>query len=159
MTLLDRVIAQTLPLVPKSIVQRVANRYIAGETTDDALRVVAGLNAGGFRATLDILGEHIRGMDQAYRAIEEYLQLIEEIAVRRVDSTISIKLTQLGLKLDPRACLEWARRLVHRASELSNFVRIDMEDSSCTSETLQIYRELRRDFSNVGVVVQAYLRR
>jgi len=159
MTLLDRVIARTLPAVPKSIVRRVANRYIAGETTDDALRVVAGLNARGFRATLDILGEHISTMDQAHRATEDYLNVLEEIARRRVDSTISIKLTQLGLKLDRQACLQMATRLVRRASELNNFVRIDMEDSSCTTDTLATYRQLRRDFSNVGVVVQAYLRR
>jgi len=159
MTLLDRVIARTLPAVPKSIVRRVANRYIAGETTDDALRVVAGLNARGFRATLDILGEHISTMDQAHRATEDYLSVLEEIARRRVDSTISIKLTQLGLKLDRQACLQMATRLVRRAGELNNFVRIDMEDSSCTTDTLATYRQLRRDFSNVGVVVQAYLRR
>ena len=159
MTLLDRVIARTLPAVPKSIVRRVANRYIAGETTDDALRVVAGLNARGFRATLDILGEHISTMDQAHRATEDYLNVLEEIARRKVDSTISIKLTQLGLKLDRQACLQMATRLVRRASELNNFVRIDMEDSSCTTDTLATYRQLRRDFSNVGVVVQAYLRR
>ena len=159
MTLLDRVIARTLPAVPKSIVRRVANRYIAGETTDDALRVVAGLNAHGFHATLDILGEHISTMDQAHRATEDYLSVLEEIARRRVDSTISIKLTQLGLKLDRQACLQMATRLVRRASELNNFVRIDMEDSSCTTDTLATYRQLRRDFSNVGVVVQAYLRR
>jgi len=159
MTLLDRVIARTLPAVPKSIVRRVANRYIAGETTDDALRVVAGLNARGFRATLDILGEHISTMDQAHRATEDYLSVLEEIARRRVDSTISIKLTQLGLKLDRQACLQMATRLVRRASELNNFVRIDMEDASCTTDTLATYRQLRRDFSNVGVVVQAYLRR
>jgi proline dehydrogenase len=159
MTLVDRVIARTLPAVPKSVVRRVANRYIAGETTDDALRVVAGLNSRGFRATLDILGEHIRTMDQAHRATEGYLNVLEEIAKRRVDSTISIKLTQLGLKLDRQACLDMARRLVRRASELNNFVRIDMEDSSCTTDTLATYRDLRREFSNVGVVVQAYLRR
>jgi len=159
MTLLDRAIARTLPAVPKSIVRRVANRYIAGETTQDALSLVAKLNSGGFRATLDILGEHIRSMDQARRAIDEYLGLLEEIARQRVDSTISIKLTQLGLKLDPRACADMAARLVRRAAELNNFVRIDMEDSSCTTATLQIFRDLRREFPNVGVVVQAYLRR
>src|SRR5262245_13239893 len=159
MTLLDRMIALTLPVVPKTIVRRVANRYIAGETTDDALRVVAGLNARGFRATLDILGEHISTMDQARRAIEGYVNVLEEISRRKADSTISIKLTQLGLKLDRQACLEMARRLVRRASELNNFVRIDMEDSSCTTDTLATYRELRHEFSNVGVVVQAYLRR
>ena len=159
MTLVDRVIAGTLPLVPKPIVRRVANRYIAGETTDEALQVVAGLNARGFSATLDILGEHIHSLDQARRAIDGYLNVLEEIARRKVNSTISIKLTQLGLKLDAGACLEMARQLVRRASELNNFVRIDMEDSSCTTDTLRIYRQLRSDFSNVGVVVQAYLRR
>jgi proline dehydrogenase len=98
-------------------------------------------------------------MDQAHRATEGYLSVLEEIARRGVDSTVSIKLTQLGLKLDRQACLEMARRLVRRASELNNFVRIDMEDSSCTTDTLATYRDLRREFSNVGVVVQAYLRR
>jgi proline dehydrogenase len=159
MTLLDRVIARTLPAVPKGIVRQVANRYIAGETIDDALRVAAGLNARGFRATLDILGENLHSPEQAQRAIDNYLKLLEEIYRRKVDSTISIKLTQLGLKLDYSMCVELTRRLVQRAGELENFVRIDMEDSSCTTDTLRIYRELRRDFSNVGVVVQAYLRR
>jgi proline dehydrogenase len=159
MTLLDRVIASTLPFVPKSIVRRIAWRYIAGETTDDALRVVANLNARGFRATLDILGEHVHRMEQAKSAVLGYLNLIEEIARRNADSTISIKLTQLGLKLDARACFEMTSRLIRRAQELNNFVRIDMEDSSCTTDTLRIYRDLRREFSNVGIVVQAYLRR
>jgi proline dehydrogenase len=155
----DRVIARTLPLVPKSIVRRVANRYIAGETIDDALRVTAGLNARGFRVTLDVLGEHIRNMDQAQRAVEEYIRLLDEIARRKADSTISIKLTQLGLKIDSSACLDLTSRLIGRARELNNFVRIDMEDSSCTTETLRVYRQLRQEHSNVGVVVQAYLRR
>jgi proline dehydrogenase len=159
MTLLDRVIARTLPAVPKSIVRRVANRYIAGETTEEALQVVSRLNGRGFRATLDILGENIHNLDQARRAAQGYVSLLEEITRRRADSTISVKLTQLGLKVDSQACLDLTHRLVQRASELQNFVRIDMEDSSCTTDTLRIYRELRRDFSNVGVVVQAYLRR
>jgi len=159
MTLLDRVIARTLPLVPKGIVRRVANRYIAGETTDEALRVVAGLNARGFRATLDILGEHIHNLDQSRRAVDTYMNVLDEISRQKLDSTISVKLTQLGLKLDTAVCLDLTRRLLLRASELNNFVRIDMEDSSCTTETLRVYRELRKEFSNVGVVVQAYLRR
>jgi proline dehydrogenase len=155
----DRWIARTLPLVPKAFVRRVANRYIAGETTEDALRVVADLNARGFRATLDILGEHITMLRQAQRATDGYTSVLEAIARQGLDSTISIKLTQLGLKIDTQACLEMTSRIVGRARELNNFVRIDMEDSSCTADTLRIYRELRREFSNVGVVVQAYLRR
>ena len=159
MTLLDRVIARTLPAIPKSIVRRVANRYIAGETIGEALRVVASLNERGIRATLDILGEDIHNLEQAQRAIDGYIRLVEQISRQKVEATISIKLTQLGLKVDPRACMEMADRLVGRARELNNFVRIDMEDSSCTTDTLHIYRELRKDHSNVGVVIQAYLRR
>jgi proline dehydrogenase len=87
MTLLDRAIARTLPAVPKSIVRRVANRYIAGETTDEALRLVAGLNAKGIRATLDILGEHIHNVDQAHRAIDGYLGLLEESLGRKSSRT------------------------------------------------------------------------
>ena len=155
MTLLDRVIARTLPAIPKSIVRRVANRYIAGETVGEALRVVAGLNERGIRATLDILGEDIHNLEQAQRAIDGYIHLVEEISRQKVEATISIKLTQLGLKVDPQACMEMADRLVRRARELNNFVRIDMEDSSCTTDTLRIYRELRKDHSNVGVVIQA----
>jgi len=158
-TLLDRAIARTLPLVPKGIVRRVANRYIAGETVDEALAVVAGLNERGILATLDILGEHIHNLDQARRAAAGYVGLLDEIARRKLDANTSIKLTQLGLKVDPSICFDLTSQLVGHANELKNFVRIDMEDSSCTTETLQIYRQLRRDHSNVGVVIQAYLRR
>jgi len=156
---MDRVIAGTLPLVPKPIVRRVSSRYIAGETPEEALATAADLNAKGIRATLDILGEHIQSLVQANQTAAEYLHLLDEIAKRRIDTTISIKLSHLGLKLDPRECLKITDGLVRRAKELNNFVRIDMEDSSCTSDTLQIYRELRREHSNVGVVIQAYLRR
>ena len=159
MGLSDRIIARALPLVPKSIVRRVANRYIAGETSDEALRVAAGLNQRGIRATLDILGEDTHTIDQARRAVNEYQELLEEIHRRRLDANVSIKLTQLGLKVDARTCLELTGGLVQRAGELGNFVRIDMENSSCTNDTFEIYRALRRDYSNVGVVIQAYLRR
>jgi proline dehydrogenase len=158
-TLLDRAIARTLPAVPKPIVRRVANRYIAGETVDEALRVVTSLNERGIRATLDILGEHIHNLDQARRAVSGYAGLLDAINQRKLDATISIKLTQLGLKVDPAICFELAQQVIRHANELKNFVRIDMEDSSCTTDTLGIYRRLRRDNSNVGVVVQAYLRR
>jgi proline dehydrogenase len=158
-TLLDRAIARSLPAVPKGIVRRVASRYIAGETVDEAMRVVTGLNEQEIRATLDILGEHIYNLDQARRAATGYIGLLDAINHRKLDANISIKLTQLGLKVDPATCFELTSRIVQHADELKNFVRIDMEDSSCTTDTLQIYRQLRRDHSNVGVVVQAYLRR
>jgi proline dehydrogenase len=159
MALLDRIIAHTLPFVPKPIVRKVAGRYIAGEEVADALRTVVRLNERGFRTTLDILGEHIHNIEQARSAVREYRRLLEEINRRKLDANISIKLTQLGLKVDLQACHDMANRLVERAKELNNFVRIDMEDSACTTDTLQIYKTLRQDHSNVGVVIQAYLRR
>ena len=159
MTLLDRAIAFTLPAVPKTIVRKIASRYIAGETVDEALRVAAMLNQRGIRATLDILGEDVHNLIQAERAVNGYSAVLEEIDRRKIDANVSIKLTQLGLKVDTRACLDLTDRLVRHAKELNNFVRIDMEDSSCTTETLRIYRALRQDHTNVGVVIQAYLRR
>jgi len=159
MTLLDRLIALTLPLVPKPVVRKVSNRYIAGETAADALRVAESLNARRIRATMDILGEDIHQIDQARRAQDEYVKLLDEIHRRKVDANVSIKLSQFGLKIDKTACVNLVDGLVRHARDLNNFVRIDMEDSSCTSDTLQIYRELRGQHSNVGVVIQAYLRR
>ena len=152
-------IASTLPYVPKTVVRKVASRYIAGETLDEALEVVANLNRRGLRATLDVLGEHVHEIGQARRAVSEYLQVLEHIYTRKLDANISVKLTQLGLKVDAATCLQLTDSLVRHARERNNFVRIDMEDSSCTTDTLRIYRTLRKDHSNVGVVVQAYLRR
>ena len=157
--ILDRVVAHSLPFVPKTVVRKVASRYIAGETLDEALDVAAGLNRQGMSATLDVLGEHIHNIDQARRAVSQYLQVLEHIHSRKLDANVSIKLTQLGLKVDWTACLELTSRLVKHARQLNNFVRIDMEDSSCTTYTLRLYRELRKEHSNVGVVIQAYLHR
>src|SRR5438128_550464 len=130
--------APTQPAAPRGIVRSVANRYIAGETVDDALRIVAGLNERGFRTTLDILGEHIHNLDQARRAAAGYVGVLDAIDGRKLDGNISIKLTQLGLKVDLATCFDLTKRLVEHACELKNFVRIDMEDSSCTTDTLQI---------------------
>jgi proline dehydrogenase len=159
MRLVDRVIAGFLPYVPKAVVGRVARRYIAGETLADAVRVARNLNSKGFRATMDILGEDVHHLDQAHAAAKSYRTLLDELHRQRLDSNVSVKLTQMGLKVDKQECLEFADSVVTRAGELGNFVRIDMEDSSCTSDTLGIYAELRRRHENVGVVVQAYLRR
>jgi len=159
MRLVDRVIAGFLPYVPKAVVGRVASRYIAGETMADAVRVARGLNAKGFRATMDILGEDVHRLDQAHEAAESYRKLLDELALQKLDSNVSVKLTQLGLKVDKQKCLEFADSVVVRAREHGNFVRLDMEDSSCTSDTLEIYAALHRHHENVGVVVQAYLRR
>jgi len=159
MHVIDRAIAGFLPYLPKTLVGRVAARYIAGETVEDAIRVARELNGKGFRATMDILGEDVHDLDQARGAALTYRTLLDQLHHNKINSNVSIKLTQLGLKVNKRECLELADSVVVRARDLGNFVRLDMEDSSCTTDTLEIYAELRRRHVNVGVVVQAYLHR
>jgi proline dehydrogenase len=156
---LNRLVVTTLPLVPEALVRRVSSRYIAGDKLADAVRVVRDLNQRGMMATLDILGEFISSREEATATAGEYIQALETIHREKLDSNVSIKLTAFGLKMDFDFCLNNVRRVVARAKELGNFVRIDMEDSSCTSDTLRVYDLLRREFSNVGTVIQAYMRR
>lgn len=159
MSIFNKIIVWGIPFVPKFMVQQVASRYIAGTTLDDAVSVVRNLNADGFCATLDVLGEHITEKAQAEEAVQEYLHALERIDKEQLDSNISIKLTMLGLKLGLDFCTDNVRRLLEKAKALNNFVRIDMEDSSCTTDTLKVYERLRRDFDNVGFVIQSYMRR
>jgi proline dehydrogenase len=158
--LLDRAIVRLLPAVPKPVVQRLSSRYIAGPTLDDAVRVVGKLNAKGKMATIDVLGEDVTNPDEARAIAGQYHDVLSRIDDERLDSNISIKLTGLGLELDEQLVRENLEALVRDAAARGNFVRIDMEDSSTTDRTLQLYRDLRDDgYENVGVVLQAYLRR
>lgn len=156
---LNKFFVWAVRFVPRFMVQRIASRYIAGSTMDDAVRVVRNLNAEGYSATLDVLGEHITNRNEAENAVQEYLNALDRIDREKLDSGISVKLTMLGLKLGHDFCLDNMRRLMQKATEVKRFVRIDMEDSSCTTDTLRIYGDLRHDFDNVGFVIQSYMRR
>jgi len=158
--LLDRAIARLLPAVPKPLVQRISDRYIAGETVADACRTVKELNDEGRMATIDVLGEEISSEEQATEIVGAYQDVFGAIEREGLDSNVSVKLTGLGLKLGYELCKTNLRTVVRHAAQSGNFVRIDMEDSSCTNDTLRLYRELRAEgLDNVGVVLQAYLRR
>jgi proline dehydrogenase len=158
--LLDRALVRLLPAVPKPVVQRLSSRYIAGSTLDDAIRVVRKLNAKGKLATIDVLGEDVTAPDEARAIAGQYHDVLARIDEEGLQSNISVKLTGLGLELDYRLCRENLEAVVGDAAARGNFVRIDMEDSSTTDRTLQLYRELHADGStNLGVVLQAYLRR
>ena len=160
MTLLDRTIVRLLPAVPKPVVQLFSSRYIAGSTLEDAVRVVRRLNGEGKLATIGVLGEEITRESEARAIAEAYRDVFVAIERERLDSNVSVKPTALGLDLSYDLCLDNLESLLREAAKNGNFVRIDMEDSSTTSETLRLYRELReRGFDNVGVVLQAYLRR
>ena len=160
MALLDRAIVRLLPTVPKPVVRRISERYIAGTELEDACRVVKRLNDDGKMATIDVLGEEITKREEALEIAREYGDVFAAIEREGLDSNVSVKLTALGLKLDYEFCRENLAELVRGAAERSNFVRIDMEDSSCTDDTLRIYRDLHAEgMVNVGIVLQAALRR
>ena len=160
MRLFDRAVVRVLPAVPRSVVRRVASPYIAGSTLDDARRVVAGLNAEGMRATVDVLGEEIARPDEAEAIARAYRDALAAITEDGLDANISIKLTGFGLKLDEGLCRELVFGLVADAHQRGTFVRLDMEDSSTTDATLELYRALRAaGHDGVGVVLQAALRR
>jgi proline dehydrogenase len=159
-TLLDKAIVRMLPAVPKPVVQLFSSRYIAGPTIDDAVATVCVRNGEGKMATIDVLGEEITRESEARAIAQAYCDVFRVIEREHLDSNVSVKLTGLGLDLSHELCRENLERVVTEASRFGNFVRIDMEDSSTTSETLTLYRELRAaGFDNVGVVLQAYLRR
>lgn len=155
----DRMVVQVLPLVPRSVVRRVSARYIAGDQLEEALAAVQRLNAGGARATVDVLGEFVHTLAEAERATTAYVDVFSAIAARGLDTQASVKLTQLGLKLDVDACAHNLRRLVRAAQSHDNLLTIDMEDSSCTDATLDLFVAARRESPHVGAVLQACLRR
>jgi proline dehydrogenase len=158
--LLDRAIVRVLPAVPRPVVKKLSRRYIAGSTLVEACRVVSGLNEEGKIATIDVLGEEITGRGEATALLAEYEDVFETIEREGLDSNISVKLTGLGLNLDHDFCRDNIAELVREAAKRNNFVRIDMEDSSITTETLELYRELRgQGLDNVGVVLQGYMKR
>ena len=159
MALLDRLITSSLPLVPKPLVRVVSRPYIAGETIDELVAVIARLNGEGLMTAAGMLGEFVAHHGEAEAAVRDYQTVLGIIQRQQLDSNIHVKLTHLGLRLDKDFCYQNLRQLAQAARERSNFVRIDMEDSSCVDDTLEIHARLRAEFDNVGAVIQAYLRR
>ena len=160
MSLLDSAIVRLLPAVPKPVVQVFSSRYIAGATLAEAVDCVRELNAGGKMATVDVLGEEITREEETRAIAQTYDDVFAAIDKAALDANVSVKLTALGLGLSYELCRENLLDVVRTAAGYGNFVRIDMEDSSTTDDTLRLYRELREDgHENLGVVLQARLRR
>jgi proline dehydrogenase len=155
----NELVARTLPFVPRGLVRVFSARYVAGETLAEALAVVRRLNSEGCMATLDVLGEDVTRLEETEETVEEYRRALDAIAREGVDSNVSVKLTALGLKIDPVECRRKFARILDSAERHGTFVRIDMEDSSVTEETIRIFLEARGRTEKVGLVLQAYLRR
>ena len=140
-------------------VRRAVRRFVAGETIDDAINVIRELNAQGIAATLDHLGENVETQDDARRATDDYLKVLDAIGTSGVQSHVSVKLTALGLDLGDDLCRANVACILAKAKAIGAFVRIDMESIEYTDRTLAIYRSLHQEFDNVGIVIQSYLYR
>ena len=142
------------------VMRRVATRFVAGDNLDDAIRAIHDLNKKGIHATLDLLGENTTTPDEARLAAQEIIYVLEAIDRAGVRANVSVKLTQLGLALDPTLCVENLNRILERARQLGNFVRVDMEDSPWTDKTLDMCRRMwGLGLTNTGMVIQSYLYR
>jgi len=160
MGLLDKLVVWSIPFVPKLIVGYFSKPYIAGSKLEDALNKAKELNAKGMMATMDLLGEESKDKAEAEEAVAEYKNILKEIDDLKLDSNISIKPTQFGMLIDTEFCYRNIEQLVIEAKKYNNFVRIDMEDHTVTSDTLDIFYRLKEKYEgHVGIVIQAYLRR
>jgi proline dehydrogenase len=156
---LNKLIVKFVKILPKFIVKIFAQKYIAGLHLQDAINAIRGLNSKGILGTVDVLGEAIKNKSEAIEAKKEYLGVIEAIQSNNLSANLSIKPTQMGIVLDKEFGFKQIAEIVEKAKEYKNFVRLDMEDSSVTELTFELLRHLKQNFDNVGVVVQAYLKR
>ncbi len=156
----NKMIANILPYMPKKLIWVFSKRYIAGETIEDGLLASKLLNEQNIEVTIDLLGEFIDSLDQAEENKNEYLRIIERFSNEKVKGNFSLKPTMFGLLIDKQKCYSFIREIVESAAEKEKFIRIDMEDSQCVDLELELFTKLQKEFpENVGLVLQAYLRR
>jgi proline dehydrogenase len=136
-----------------------ARRFVAGEGMSEAVAAVRRLNTFGQSASLDVLGEDVTDRSEAEAACQAYVRLLDEIQRQGIRSNVSLKLSALGLEIDTEFCLSLLKKILTKAGEHSNFVRIDMEGSALTQRTLDVFHRAYRDHKNVGIVLQTYLQR
>jgi proline dehydrogenase len=152
-------LVKTVQLMPESVVWIFSKKYIAGKTLQSAVDTVKDLNSKGILATLDVLGESITTKEEAITAKQKALEVFDAIVKNKLNANLSIKPTQMGLAIDKEFAYQNILELVKRSYEINNFVRIDMEDSPYTDLTIEVYKRIYEDYSNVGIVLQSYLKR
>jgi proline dehydrogenase len=159
MSLLNNIIIKTIPNLPKKMVKIIADQYVAGNTIEDAIKKTKYLNSQKYEVTIDLLGEHIQKSDETNNITNIYLELLNQINSSNLLSNISVKPTHIGLDIGIETFKENALKLVEKAKEYNNFIRFDMENSTTTDATIGVFKEIQRDYKNVGIVFQAYLKR
>ena len=159
MAIFHDLLVKMVEMMPQKMVWIFSRKYIAGESLEAAVELVKELNSKGIIATMDVLGEAISTKEEAVNAKDKAMQVLEIINKEKLDANLSIKPTQLGLAIDTELAFELVKELVSRAKELNNFVRIDMEDSPYTDATINLFKRIYEEYDNVGIVLQAYLKR
>lgn len=158
--MLNKLIANILPHMPKKLVWVFSKRYIAGETIEEGLLASKLLNEKNIVVTIDLLGEFIQTLDEAKENRDQYFEIIKRFTSENVIGNFSLKPTMFGLLIDKDVCFNYIREIVALAAERNTFIRIDMEDSQCVDAEIDMFRRLKKEFpKNVGLVLQAYLRR
>jgi proline dehydrogenase len=145
--------------MPRSFVRFFSRKYIAGETIESAVKLVKEFNSKDIYATMDVLGESVKNEEEAVNAFNNAMKVFDAIVDNNLKANLSVKPTQLGLEINEELAYEHILKLVKRANEIDNFVRIDMEDSPYTDTTIDIYKKVFENYNNVGIVLQAYLKR
>ena len=159
MKLINNLIIQILPFLPKFLVKIVASPYIAGITDEEMLKNVEKLNQKGFKVAIDILGEHVQTENEAKEVTNRYVAIYDEISKRNLLANLSIKLTHIGQDLGLDIVEKNLSKLVEAAKKNNNFLRLDMENAPYTSETIKLYKEMFNHYDQIGIVIQAYLHR
>lgn len=158
--MLNKLLANALPYMPKKLIWIFSKRYIAGETIEDGLKASKELNKQGIEVSVDLLGEFISTIKEAEENRNKYIELIERFTSEGIVGHFSVKPTSFGLLIDKDVCYSNIEAVVLKAVEKKTFIRIDMEDSQCVDDELDMYRKLQQKYpANVGLVIQAYLRR
>jgi proline dehydrogenase len=158
--MINRLIANILPYMPKKLIWIFSQRYIAGETIEDGIRASKELNGKGILVTIDLLGEFIKRIEEAEENKNRYLEIVDRFSSEGIRGNFSVKPTMFGLLIDEEKCYEYIREVVRLAAERNTFIRIDMEDSRCVDREISLYRRLKAEYPvSVGLVLQAYLRR
>tara|TARA_Y100001970_G_C14178311_1_gene828335 strand:- start:977 stop:1852 length:876 start_codon:yes stop_codon:yes gene_type:complete len=148
-----------MPILPKKMVKIIADKYVAGNTISDAIHKTKKLNSQGYEVTIDLLGEHIKELDEINNITNIYIELLEQIYSKNLLSNISVKPSHIGLDIGIDTFKKNAVKLVEKAQKLNNFIRFDMESSAATDATIETFKEIYKEHKNIGTVFQAYLKR
>jgi proline dehydrogenase len=159
MGMLDKAIANSVPVIPRPIVKRISSRYIAGDTLEEAISAIRDLNKQGCVATIDLLGESTESKADAAAKLKDYKKVVDALDEHDLQSGISVKLTGLGLTVNEELCRANLEEIIEYAADRERFVRVDMEDSPYTETTLRIVHDMHERHENTGAVLQAYMRR